>query len=255
MKQIRMLLTLLLIIGGGCSGQYQFTEANKLLRDFPTKIQGAKRIDKYETPNASHCLVQLRNIHHDFQESFEQATPEEKAEIIAVQKDVYNILSFLWERNNQEPIEVYLEGTFPELEDIRKTLAELIQPQIARAPTEKEFYFGATQILEREGKVIIIPAETMDSITKATKAAEENSFCKAVYDDREDLLLEKIAEKSKPLALTVYGSCHAWGGKSSFKNYNFRGKFSLKDNIAEWNEKHPDRKISLIETTPKSLSE
>ena len=244
-------------MGGGCSGQYQLTEANKLLRDFPAKIQGAKKIDKYETPNASHCLVHLRNVHNDFRKKIEEIKPSERKEIIAVQKDNYKILNFLWTKNNQEPIEVYLEGTFPELEDIRKSLAGLIKLQLEaqKISREREFYFGAAQMLEREGKIIIIPADTMDSITKATKAAEKNHFCKAVYDDREDLLLEKIAEKSKPLVLTVYGSCHAWGGKSSFRNYNFKGKFSLKDNIFEWNEKHPDEKFSLIEITPKSLSE
>lgn len=256
MKQLRVLLILLLIIGGGCSGPYQLIEANKLLRDFPAKIPWAKRIDKYETPNASHCLVHLRNVHNDFRKKFEEAESLIRNEIIAVQKDNYKILNFLWEKNYQEPIEVYLEGTFPELEDIRKTLANLVlQSETIRVSSEKEFYFGATQILEKKGKVIILPADTMESITMATKAAEKNSFCKAVYDDREDLLLEKIAEKSKPFALTVYGSCHAWGGKSSFRNYNFRGKFSLKDNIAEWNQKHPDGKFSLIEITPKSLVE
>ncbi|GAG35634.1 unnamed protein product, partial [marine sediment metagenome] len=44
-----------------------------------------------------------------------------------------------------------------------------------------------------------------------------------------------------------------WG--MQIKNYNLRGRVRSRDNIAEWNEKHPDEKFSLIEITPMSLVE
>jgi len=47
---------------------------------------------------------------------------------------------------------------------------------------------------------------------------------------------------------TSSGASNAFGGKQSFgSNYKQGKRKSYRDNIAGWNKKHTDRKISLIE--------
>lgn len=316
----------------------KLTKTNKLLRDFPVKIPGAVRVDRYETPEAKYCLVHIRQAHAYSFKKFEEVEALERAWIIATQKDIYRILDYLWERNNKQAIEVYDEGYYPELanldrfyyevkkfgestgkfskiieesnllshlkdtkiqieflkrelsweeqweeqegenhreeriaelkkelEEARKKyerrLTELKEKEkewekIAREEKEKEFYYGTTSILEYEGKVITLPAETIDT---AVRKREGDYISRVRYgnrqEDREDVLLGKIAEDSKPLALSVYGAAHTWGGRRSFKNYSLglKDRASSRDNIAEWNKRHPDKKFSLIEITPINL--
>ncbi len=74
-------------------------------------------------------------------------------------------------------------------------------------------------------------------------------------EQREEVLLQIIARQNNPLAVCIYGGAHAWGGNRSFgKPYSLVGRSSLKDNIAEWNIKYPEKKFSLIEIIPMSYS-
>ncbi len=73
----------------------------------------------------------------------------------------------------------------------------------------------------------------------------------AVYDRREDALLEIISGQGSPLAVVPFGGFHAWGGKKSCgEGYDMSERESGKDNLFEWNRLHPDKKFSLIEVVP-----
>lgn len=246
-------------------GMEKLTEANKLSRDFPGKIPGARRVDRYETPGARYCLVQIRQVHPVLRKTIDELKTWEKAEVILIQKDISKILTYLWERNLKTPLEVYVEGIYLESEEYCKTLSKEkkalleINKTLAKDYLEKtggeEFYSQAVFLLERERKVIILPAETLEGIIRAEIEIKKNRLSKVVLDNREDILLGKIAKNPPVLAITVYGSLHAWGGKLSFRDYRTKAKISYKDNIAKWNKNHPDKKFSLIEITPENLIE
>jgi hypothetical protein len=74
----------------------------------------------------------------------------------------------------------------------------------------------------------------------------------ALLDDREDSFLEECSQLESPLIFLVLGGYHAFAGTSSFGDtYRISNrKLYGRDNLAEWNEKHPDKKFSLIEITP-----
>jgi hypothetical protein len=121
--------------------------------------------------------------------------------------------------------------------------------------------YGAVLKLAVENKVKMLPAEKrdfrIDEIVKKLKEKEktlgEKEVVEAILDGREDLFLEIAALQRRLLVHVVYGGAHAWGGKDSCgPDYNLDGRLSLHDNIAEWNKKHPECMMSLIEITPYS---
>jgi hypothetical protein len=90
-----------------------------------------------------------------------------------------------------------------------------------------------------------------DKFKKSEKATRKTMY--AIYDNRERIVIEKITKQKGPLAIVVYGGEHVFGGEFSFgEDYKYGKRFSLYDNIAYWNSKNPDKKISLIEITPES---
>jgi hypothetical protein len=86
-------------------------------------------------------------------------------------------------------------------------------------------------ILELEGKIKEIPAETKKGLDNATRYGTD----KTVLEDRENIALEIISKSKNPLDILIYGGAHQFG-----------------DNINEWNEKNPGKKYSLIEVTPEN---
>lgn len=112
----------------------------------------------------------------------------------------------------------------------------------------------------------ILAAETMDTSRVADETAKKmlkrdgDSWnpedVKLIMDAREDVLLQYVANGNDPLAVTVYGGAHRWGGKKSSGNsYVAPVKDSQRDNIAEWNRNNPSKKFSLIEVTPTRYEE
>ncbi len=121
--------------------------------------------------------------------------------------------------------------------------------------------FWAVLKLTNQGKIKVRSAEDpaaqliaeieLKKAQKTQKATRKTMY--SIYDNRERIVIEKITKQQGPLAIVVYGGGHALGGEFSFgKHYKHGERFSLYDNIAYWNSKHHDKKISLIEITPES---
>jgi hypothetical protein len=100
--------------------------ANQMLIDFPNKIPGAKSIDKFLIKDASYVLVHIKQAHLN---GF--STNIQKEYIIRIQKDIYNILSFLSKNNI---INIYVEGIISSIEI--NTIAHLEHKEATLISTE-----------------------------------------------------------------------------------------------------------------------
>ena len=127
--------------------------------------------------------------------------------------------------------------------------------ELSKVREEMKYFHGAPLRLLYEGKINVITFEDPDLLTKAKKEAIQNEdIGYNVLDARENILIEKISQRDNPLAIVVLGGAHAFGGKDSFgENYSLEKRRSFEDNIYVWNEKHPDKKFSLIEVIPETL--
>lgn len=66
---------------------------------------------------------------------------------------------------------------------------------------------------------------------------------KLLYENREEALLDIVLAARDRIACTVYGADHDW-------------EWNVEDrNLAQWNEDHPDRIISLLTLTTKSVAD
>jgi len=154
------------------------------------------------------------------------------------------------ENHNREniiiPLAAFIDSSIENLRKYRDNLEQEVQEN------NVEFVRSAGVELSIDGKLNIIGAEDCES---HKKALSQSSLNEVVMDDREDALLNIISIQENPIALTVYGAAHAWGGTESFgKRYVIGERISHKDNISEWNKLHPNAKFSLIEITPKSMT-
>ena len=126
----------------------------------------------------------------------------------------------------------------------------------------QRFWYSAVKKLVAEGKLSILAVEEIRSNDLAGLIVEKEGWeqdpnkVKVVVENREDIVLQKIASQNAGLWVCVYGGAHLWGGNQSFGDIYpiANGRISLKDNIAEWNSQHPDKKFSLIEITPQHYS-
>lgn len=207
---------------------------------FPTEIEGAKSVKKYETEGAKYCLVHVRQSHGGF---YSQAS---ESEVTAVQNDVYNILSHLVESKGLK--EVYLEGIDSKSDDLI-TLANIkkIYNNILDAKKQTEMknkLDNAVLKLFCEGRLNIKPAEKHEIYTAMNKAfSSKADFNKPyshpdttlMWDNREDALLDILTKDDTRVAVTIYGGSHYW-----------------LDNVQRWNMLHPEKKFSLIEVTPEN---
>lgn len=118
---------------------------------------------------------------------------------------------------------------------------------------------GGALLAAIEGRVRYFPAERLILYDDAHGEMYESgglSFdpetIMIVAERREDFLLEHLADNGVPIAAVVFGAGHAWGGPESENVGNEAGyaRYSVKDNVSEWNTEHPERKFSLVEVTP-----
>ena len=274
-------------------------EVNKLLRDFPTEIPGARKIAKHEIRGASKCLVHVLQTH--LTEGIEEGSDDWK-EISQVQTDIYQILDHFYAQHNLKS--VYVEGFTPESIDLRYSHRNLLRVARKGQAAMEEFdkkrivsleeelgnertlnlgaylrFSGDTNSLEKykaelsqeladlkkreynteiappvingaaekmfcEGKIKIIPVETLRANVEAGMLADDvrngikvyvDEFNKKAMQQREDIALEMISKSPDQICFLVYGAGHYFG-----------------DNINEWNLQHPNNKYSLIEITPES---
>jgi len=180
-------------------------------------------------------------------------------------------------RFSDEMLRVLIEdyqGEIKDLEDklkdddneyLRKTIEENKKRVSAlKQISEESIVTGAARKLAAEGKLKILPAETYnykkekmhDQLKSGEKSFKDADAMEIMLDDREDMFLEIASSQRHAFIFVVYGGAHAWGGKSSCgSDYPEERRLSRRDNIAEWNAKHPDKMFSLIEITPDSYEE
>ncbi|MBM3234324.1 hypothetical protein FJZ19_04505 [Candidatus Pacearchaeota archaeon] len=125
--------------------KYELTAANLELIDFPEKITGAGKIERYMITGAKKCIVHIRQRH-----ALDDTLPEYIEKIKAIQEDIYKILSFLADRGVKE---VYVEAIVPETEDkgnkkAEKFLAEKEQRQVDAEICERNIQHWQKQLEE-----------------------------------------------------------------------------------------------------------
>jgi len=232
------------------------TVANKFLREFPYRIPGAIDIRKYETPDATYCLVHVRSYHRrvGVAEEINKLTDP-------VQVDIYKIVSYLAE--NHDLRDVYFGGFLLDMEKDLNQPGEFERFFTGSVGKQARQQAGSVGLLALEGKIWVKATDTDLSFFLGEREIWNGKAPEILaLDNREDLLLQLIADEdfifprnNKDIAVAVYGGSHAFGGTESFgESYNMEGRTSYYDNIAYWNKWHTD-KFSLIEITPKSYDE
>jgi len=293
-------------------------EANKILLDFPNKVPGAKSVEKFLTPDATLCLIHIRQIHKR-----PGILNNERERVELVQKDIYKILSFLIENN--KILDVCVEGIceasrinsilsveyklsierlaeikslkleiemcektlkdknfmktfYPKKEEAEKYKEKMLErinlkkSELNDVQSQYDYYLslkkrdiinGAALILAGEGKICILPAETIYGNDRAveeiynlvgkTKIPFYEASIFYILENRENIFLQMMSASKDPLVILVFGGVHAFGGEKSFgKYYYLKDRISLIDNLYYWNRSNPDKKISLIEIVPQN---
>ena len=158
-------------------------------------------------------------------------------------EDQIRIGAFLRFGEDPQGITNYRAELFEELSDF-KTKSLDLKNESTPYVAEYEIVDGAADKLYLEGKIEILPVETMEANLLAGFVAEDvvngekvdarkHDFI--VMQKRENIALEIIAKNSDALNVMIYGGAHYWG-----------------DNINSWNSQNPNQKYSLIEITPES---
>lgn len=156
--------------------------------------------------------------------------------------------------------EEYKDYLTRQIENIKRVYADLKNKQEDCERYKKErIIYGAAFVLSDEGKIKILASEDRELNDKSGKRLTDKAENKKIkveailhaFEAREDKALEIISRSNNQVALLVYGALHDFKGRQTAgKNYEGKGRVSLTDNIFMHNLNNPDRKFSLIETTP-----
>jgi gas vesicle protein len=266
------------------------TEANKLLRKFPTDIPGAAEVKKFEFPDAKYCLVHIKQIHE-----VEGLAKKELKEVQEVQNDIYLILSFLidnWALN-----EVYNEAVWNAelsnsiiilnkriddlLKDVLSSREEIIKEHIKHLEDEKTYRENLKKEIkelkikllmiqflikrEREKRVCGPAVERLCAEGRLKiKAAETlmgNLFSEVLLKlQKEEMefpeeILKYIFKKAildirEKILLELIASSE----ENPLPVVVYGGAHNWLNDIMKWNRKrgHQDEKFSLIIITPKA---
>ncbi|MBI4451624.1 hypothetical protein HY642_06640 [Candidatus Woesearchaeota archaeon] len=261
--------------------------ANHALARFPGHIYGASGVAKYAAPNASHCLVHIKQVHdHD------DMTESDRLLIEACQQEVYSILSFLIEKHGLR--EVRLEGVTARTELLENLLGSWEHQRNITGLT-------AVQLVEREMNALMTPEDPvvrdaflyaagadpsflasrrvqLEEELKFARSADETllperrTLVNAVYrlnaegrlrirqgDDDELSTLAEAAvdaggdyrahhEPREDALLRIIAA-----SKEALSVTVFGGEHDWKPNINQWNSGHEGR-FSLIEVTPETTA-
>lgn len=202
-----------------------------IVRTFPPaqKIPGAHAILRYPCEGARHCLIHIRNFHGSADMSAKTANVVDE-----VQDDIVAILRTLMEMPETRLERAYVEGMIRHDGMVFGTLADAASTSLISPET-------AVATASWQSGLKLVPAENADVYSRALESIQANTAVDSpirrenILSDRENALLEIIAERGDPVAMTVYGGFHDWS-----------------DNIRVWNRRHPDHKFGLIEITPSS---
>ncbi len=261
----------------------EIKKTQEIFSTFPEKIDGAKKIIKYEVTSAKYILVHVRQVHHAGLE-----TDRQRSYITSVQIEIEHILLDLKEKNN-------IKIAYPEGRTVNGTNALMSVYTLRRSLDEEEekinFIISTLYTTaEQEQK-----EESMNRIREeyARMFADwENEYRNLQKDKEEDIdrifyksgALEKLARKGvieikgceEQDANIKAGIALEKGEKNNKYIFDIREDIALSiiakekqplnilvfgyahnfyDNILFWNKVHPNEKFALIEITPISVPE
>lgn len=229
------------------------TRANRRLVAFPVTIKGARSIRKFLTPGAEQTIVHILSDHER-----PGMAPEYRATLQAVQDEIHDVLTLLIETEGVKKL--FVEGDRVGANSKRKMYAMLL----TKEQLLKKYRYNAAERLNVEGKVKLLFLESTSMNVKANSILkkDEHWYCskdnlRVVFEDREDWALSEMSRLGDPLTVFVYGGNHVFAGEHSFGDLYFqdRSGVSIKDNLHDWNRKHPWKKMSLIEVIVSSYPE
>lgn len=233
----------------------QETDAERFLRNFPTQIDGARLIKKYDVEDAKYCLVHVLQSHVSDESSFEDYLFLDK-NVVAVQRDIYSITCSLHDTISLD--EVYVEGLtenllpdisalkgrrfevselkgFSELSAEKKVLVSkyysnlmdsqgalraVLEGLVSARPGESSSIQDQLNLGSWGEVKPLIPHLVADylGIAKRNEIISEDLRDKILYpwfEIREDFVIGSIASRNRPYGVVVYGALHAWGGNKS----------------------------------------
>lgn len=184
--------------------------------------------------NPRHGLIYIRQIH------WAQGMDQRSAEAVErCQRQIKDMLEFLVDEGWSD--DVYAEGRMAENEpppDERYAYYEDAEEQgIDVDPIAER---GGVQMVSTKKSFTIKGAERTAAYDRSGKVMNDPPSAerdRALFEERENALLEIIAEEGDDIATTVYGAAHDW-----------------ENNVREWNKAHPDKAFSLITLTPREVA-
>jgi len=143
----------------------------------------------------------------------------------------------LYAKNKERFRQVLSVEDFDKLERNYK----IMQESLLKA--EGELYLrGASEILAAERKIRLLPAEDKRIHDLASEVLKGETGdverAKQYSNAREDFVLKRFSNSPDEVGCVVYGSAH-----------------DFRDNIDKWNQENPLNQISLVEITPKYITE
>jgi hypothetical protein len=204
----------------------------------PKKLEGlVKQTVSYNPPKKT--IVHLKQRHVSL--TYSRGSSVRK--VVKSQNKIYDYII------NNGIKELYVEGMTPEILKIYKIRkldgfeykfsADKLEADKPYTPKDlaKLGYRPAWSRLAAEGSIEVLPLERMDRYMRAQEALETHigkdatqKKVDAVYNDREDGMLEDLAGDPKEKVYVLLGGAH-----------------DFRDNIGIWNRDHPDNSYRLIE--------
>ena len=243
-------------------GLEEITEANKLLREFPTEIPGAINVKKYEVPGALQTFVHIQQRHYVDPNNLRSELMKERdsSEIGKLlftlgpeQQKLFTRAGYNMTENVQKNIgliftnlgvtmginSVRAEGVSRENFSRVDALANLVHRlnQLEKSgiyePNEigGEVYWaaGSEFVLGFGAGLKLLPASS-DVIEQGLNGPDRQRI---IYEPRENYVVGLVGQSTDPICLVLYGAGH------DFKN-----------NVDQWNFDNPGDKMSLIEVEP-----
>ena len=253
--------------------------ASEFFKKFPEKLNGAREVRKYQTSGARYNLVHINQSHLNIDFIDYQLPKSDYPKVNAVQKDIYNILTDLSSRGLNDSVRV--EGVFRDKdEDLTVEQSQEYRRILGLVGEEFPYLPGTGLKLASEGKIKIeqgddFPAMMICELARQgtlefffynqrnllpsnqLEIIQKHGFSEDFYrrDNRENALLELMANEGRTNNVLTYGAAHQFGGKQScgdnYPSKNLNGGSQY--NLADWNSENPDKKFSLIEVFPKNL--
>ncbi|MEK6811604.1 MAG: hypothetical protein AABX96_03785 [Nanoarchaeota archaeon] len=275
-----------LLIGLSSCSKSEPTEAETYFHNFPIALDGAREVQKYETPGAKHCLVHVEQVHQALPEisfikeqtkidqisangsessswiksnregllMYREVVRENLNEASTIQRDIETILLYLKNKNGLKSIR--LESCFKDdsPQDCQKEITSRSSFYSDSGYTTKEEISNSGKYWYSNGAGRILGSKGLLEI-KASENIDINSTSYLLVH-----LAKTSEERDKAIRVTsdirenhvldvLYSSCEPYSVVVFGVDHDFR------DNLNKWDAQHPKDKFSLIVVTPKSYRE